>query len=101
MKREDRLGTFAGRSKSSLPGPSGPRDTAAAHAGEFLSHPASSSDGCSAARRRDSEKPAGDYRENAAGKYSQIQLQMKREDLQKLNRQANERQPGFATEKVK
>jgi integrase len=33
-------------------------------------------------------------------KYSQMKLQMKREALKKLNRQANETQPGFDTEKV-
>jgi hypothetical protein len=33
-------------------------------------------------------------------KYSQMKLQMKREALRKLNRQANETQPGFDTEKV-
>jgi len=32
-------------------------------------------------------------------KYSQMKLQMKREALQKLNRKANEGQPGFATER--
>ena len=33
-------------------------------------------------------------------KYSQMKLQMKREALQKLNRNANEGRPGFVTEKV-
>jgi integrase len=33
-------------------------------------------------------------------KYSQMKLQMNREALKKLNRQANETQPGFDTEKL-
>ena len=33
-------------------------------------------------------------------KYSQMKLQMKREALQKLNRMANESQPGFDTERT-
>jgi hypothetical protein len=36
---------------------------------------------------------------NVFKKYSQMKLQMKPEVLQKLNRKANDRQPGFDTER--
>ena len=59
---------FARRSKSRLLGPSGRRDTGVAYTGEYPIPRASSADTFSSApRRREAEKPAGDYRENVGG----------------------------------
>ena len=59
---------FARRSKSRLLDPTGRRDTGVAYTGEYPIPRASSADSFSSApRRREAEKPAGDYRENVGG----------------------------------
>ena len=50
-------------------GPSGRRHTAVAYTGKYPIPSTSSNDSFSAPRRPESEKPAGDYRENAGGDY--------------------------------
>ena len=67
VKREDRPAAFAGRSKSRLLGSSRCRDTAVAYTGEYPIPPRIHRADSFCAPRLESEKPAGDYRENVGG----------------------------------